>query len=157
MAFKTLTHSFRIAGGKLLLDKMHGEMGKDLFEMAGSLGFDQSLNMDLLLRLAPERIKSGTAAAEFARFAKDAQGRIPVNVKITGTTLQPKVSVKASRTLEGAGKTFTQELMKGLAAKTTPKTKATPESTAAKADSADSAKQDAIQKGRDALKRLLGK
>ena len=157
MAFKTLTHSFRIANGRLLLDKMRGDLGKDVFEMAGSLGFDQSLNMDLVLRLAPERFKVGTAAAQFARFAKDAQGRVPVNVKITGSTLQPKFSVKASSTLEGAGKALTQELVKGLAAKATPKTKAAPESAAAKPDSADSARQDALQKGRDALKRLLGK
>ena len=157
MQFKTLTHSFRIAAGRLLLDKMHGEIGKDLFEMAGSLGFDQSLNMNLLVRLAPDRLKTGTAAAEFARFAKDAEGRIPIDVKITGTTLQPKVSVKASHTLESAGKALTQELVKGFASKATTKATALADSNAAKPDSADSTKEAAIRKGRAALKRLLGK
>ena len=151
MQFKTLTHSFRIAAGRLILDRMKGEVGKDLIEMAGSLGFDQSLDMNLVIRLAPERLRGGTAAAEFGRFAKDAEGRIPVDIKLTGTTMQPKISVKASRTVEAAGKAFTKELVKGLVSK------AKPESGVAKADSADSTKKDAIKKGRDALKRLLGK
>jgi len=157
MAFKTLTHKFRIEGGRLLLDKMSGDIGKDLLEMSGSLGFDQSLNMDLLLRLAPERIKSGTAVGEFARFARDADGRIPIQMKLTGTTLQPKISMKASGTIASAGKALTQELVKGLATKVTTKATATADSAAAKPDSADSTKRAAIQKGRDALKRLLGK
>ena len=151
MQFKTLTHSFRIAAGRLILDRMKGEVGKDLVEMAGSLGFDQSLDMNLVLRLAPERLRGGTAAGQFVRFAKDAEGRIPVDIKVTGTTLQPKISVKASHTIEAAGKAFTKELVKGLVSK------AKPESGVAKADSADSTKKDAIQKGRDALRRLLGK
>ena len=158
MSFKTLTHKFRIAGGRLLLDKMSGDVGKDLLEMSGSLGFDQSLNMDLLLRLAPDRVKSGTAAAEFARFARDADGRIPIQMKVTGTTLQPKISMKASGTLASAGKALGEELVKELTIKAIPKTKTPGDSTAAaKPDSADSTKRAAIQKGRDALKRLLGK
>ena len=70
--FKTLTHSFRIAGGRLILDRMKGDVGKDLVEMAGSLGFDQSLDMNLVIRLAP----NGCAAAP-RRRSSGASRRTP--------------------------------------------------------------------------------
>ena len=48
----------RIEGGRLLLDKVKGDLGADKFEMTGALGMDKSLNLGLLLRLAPERVRA---------------------------------------------------------------------------------------------------
>jgi hypothetical protein len=147
LAFKTLTHSLRIDRGRLLLDKVKGDVGKDLFEMTGSMGFDKSLNVDLLLRLAPERIKGGTALAQFARYARDKDGRLPVTVKVTGTALAPKVSIKPGKTLDIAGERIREEITRSL-------------TEGGKRDSSRSdsaAAVDPLQKGREALKRLLGK
>lgn len=147
LVFKTLTHSLRIDRGRLLLDKVKGEVGKDLFEMVGSMGFDQSLNLDLLLKIAPERIKSGTALAEFARYARDKDGRLPVSITVTGTALAPKFSLKAGKTLEIAGSKLQEQLIQSLA----------------KSSKGDSARHDSTaaddpgKKARDLLKQLLGK
>ncbi|MGH7681231.1 MAG: AsmA-like C-terminal region-containing protein, partial [Candidatus Eiseniibacteriota bacterium] len=147
IVFKTVTHSLRIDQGRLLLDKVKGDLGKDLFEMAGSMGLDQSLNLDMLLRLAPERIKGGTALAQFASYARDKDGRLPINVKITGSALAPKISIKGGKTVDTAVKNLGQEVIKSLT-----------ESGRHDSTRSDStAAVDPLQKGRDALKRLLGK
>lgn len=101
--FQLITHAARIEQGKLLLDKTTGDLGRDLFSLSGALGFDQTLDLDALLRLAPSRVAGGGFLAQLARYAKDAEGRIPVEVKITGTALAPKVSVRPGRLIAEAG------------------------------------------------------
>ena len=152
LAFRTLTSSLRIDRGRLLLDKIKGDLGKDLFEMTGSMGLDKSLDLDLLLRLAPERIKGGTGLAEFARFARDKDGRLPLTVKVTGNALNPKISIKPAKTIEIAGSKLQQEIAKSLAES------ARRDTTRRDSSRTDSTKvEDPLQKGREALKRLLGK
>ncbi|HLQ65642.1 MAG TPA: AsmA-like C-terminal region-containing protein [Candidatus Limnocylindrales bacterium] len=109
--FQAITHAARIDQGKLLLDKVTGDLGKDLFSLAGALGFDQSLDLNALLRLAPSRAAGGGLLAQLARYARDADGRIPVEVKITGTALAPKVSVRPGRLIQAA---TTEILKEGL-------------------------------------------
>lgn len=154
LVFKTITHSLRIERGRLLLDKMKGDLGKDLFELGGSMGLDQSLNLDLLLRLAPERIKGSTALGEFARYARDKDGRLPINVKVTGTTLAPKFSIKSGKTLDTAVGNLAQEIARDVTQGGRHDSTRT-DSTGTRTDS--TAAVDPIQKAREALKRLLGK
>ena len=169
MAFKTISHVLRIEGRRLLLDKVRGDLGSDKFELTGALGMDKSLNLGLLLRLAPERVKGNSALAQFARLARDSDGRLPVQLGIGGTTDAPKVQLKAGNLFGAAGAelrdALTKSLTKSLTEKLTPPTKgsatdstatATPaDSGAAKKDS--SATDDPLKKSRDALRRLLGK
>lgn len=147
LAFKTITQSLRIDRGRLLLDKVKGDVGKDLFELGGSMGLDQSLDLDMLLRLAPERIKGSTALGEFARYARDKDGRLPINVKVTGTAMAPRISVKGGKTLDTAVSNLGKEIARSLTEQGRHDSTRT-DSTAA---------VDPLQKGREALKRLLGK
>jgi hypothetical protein len=128
------------------MDQVKGDVGKDLFEMTGSIGLDKSLNVDLLLRLASDRIKGGTALAEIARYARDKDGRLPVNVKVTGTAMAPTFSIKTSKTLGAAGERLTEEITRSLTGG---------QRDSAGADSA--AADDPLRKGREALERLLGR
>ncbi|MEK7317355.1 MAG: AsmA-like C-terminal region-containing protein [Candidatus Eisenbacteria bacterium] len=169
MAFKTITHVLRIEGGRLLLDKVRGDLGADKFELSGALGLDKSMNLGLVLRLAPERLKGSGALAEFARYSRDAEGRLPIELSIGGTTEAPKVQLKAGKFLDVAGKglkvNLTQALSKSLAEKLAPPKKAGATDTTATSTSADSAgarpdsaaAEDPLKKSRDALRRLLGK
>jgi hypothetical protein len=152
-----LTYSLRIDRGRLLLEKVKGDLGKDLFEMTGSMGLDKSLNLDLLLRLAPDRIKGGTGLAEFARYARDKDGRLPVTIKVTGNALNPKISIKPAKTLEIAGSRLQEEIVKGLTERAR-RDSVRRDTTRRDSTRADSAKvEDPAQRARDALKRLLGK
>ncbi len=147
LVFKTITQSIRIDRGRLLLDKIKGDVGKDLFEMAGWMGLDRSLDVDLLLRLDPSRIQGGTALAAVARYARDKDGRLPVNVRITGTAMAPKFTIKPTKAMQAAGNRLGEQLLKSL---TKP----------AKGDSSASdttAGKEPVDPTTEALKRLLGK
>lgn len=161
MAFKTISHVLRIEGGKLLLDKVRGDLGPDKFELSGALGIDKSLNLGLLLRLAPERVKGSSALARLARYARDADGRLPLELSIGGTTEAPRVQLKAGKFLDIAGRglkeNLAQSLSKSLSEKlAAPKKGGATDSTGAVVDSG-AALEDPLQKSRDALRRLLGK
>jgi len=177
--FQTIAHALRIEGGRLLLDKVSGDLGKDLFSMSGSLGFDQTLDLKGLLRLAPSRVEGGGFLAQIANYAKDADGRIPIDLRITGSALSPKVSVQPANLIQSAGKGLVKDELtkflggsKGDSAKSEPQAarpkgllkqllgdKTAPDTThppkAAPVDSA--AKPDSVNPVRKALQRLFGK
>ena len=169
VAFRTLSHVLRIEGGRLLLDKVKGDLGADKFEMTGALGMDKSLNLGLLLRLAPERVKGNGTLAQFARYARDAEGRLPIELGIGGTTDAPKVQLKAGKLLDIVGQGLKEQLTESLTKSLTPKTppsqpgtvsaqdsaRARGDSTAAKADTTK--QEDPLRKQKEALRRLLGK
>lgn len=166
------THSIRVAGRRMLLDMIRGDLEEDKAEMTGSVGLDHTLDLNLLLRLAPSRVAGGGTLAQIARYAKDAEGRVPVDIKITGTDRAPKISLSPSRTLAAAGQTMghqiVSQLVKGLARRPDSLRKA---DSTLKADSAknvagttkpaparaDSVLVDPLKKARDALKSILGK
>ena len=146
LAFKTLTHSVRIERGRLLLDRIKGDLGKDLFELGGWMGLDKSLDVDLLLRLDRSRIQGGTALATLARYASDPDGRLPLKIKITGTAAAPRISVQPGRTLQVAGSRMAEQLVRNLV-------KPAAGDSAAGDSAADAGRDPSIE----ALKRLLGK
>jgi AsmA-like protein len=165
VAFQTLTHSARIQGGKLMLDKVSGDLGKDLFSITGAVGFDQTLDLNALLRLAPGRVTGSTFLAQLASYGKDAEGRVPIEVKITGNALSPKVNVQPARFIESAGTGFVKEEVGKLLGGNSP---ARPGGASALADSAgrrpDStaahprAARDSLAKTvKGALRKLFGK
>ncbi len=158
VAFRTITQTLRIEGGKLLLDKVKGDLGIDRFDLAGSLGLDQSLNLALHLSLAPQRVKGGGTLGALAAYARDAEGRIPVDVTITGNTRAPAVSLKPGRMLEAATERLKQNLGSQLLKSLAPQAKPGAPAESARAQARpDTTPESALQKGRDALKRLLGK
>ena len=122
LVFKTLQYSAKIDKGRLVLNQVDGALGKDLMQLAGSAGFDKSLDLDLLLKLAPGRVQSSTALGQFANYARDEQGRLPIKVAITGTVTNPKVSLKAASTVEAAGKGLAKEIFENIMGKNRPDT-----------------------------------
>ncbi|MBI4364514.1 MAG: hypothetical protein HY568_03710, partial [Candidatus Latescibacteria bacterium] len=160
VAFQTLTHSLRIAAGRLMLDRIHCDMGADLAEMTGSVGLDRSLDLSLLLRLAPSRFQGGGTLREIARLARDEQGRVPIEVKIGGSDRAPTVSIAPGRALEIMGKQLREKLGSELTGRLTGGAKSgqpADSGRAAPSETADSGASDPLKKGREALKRLLGK
>lgn len=158
-AFRTISHVLRIERGRLLLDKVRGDLGADKFELTGALGLDKALDLRLLLRLAPERVKGGGTLAQLANYARDSEGRIPVELSIGGTTQSPRVQLKSGKLLDIAGQGLKESLAKSLTKKLAPPAGAQ-DSLGGRADStrADSAAaEDPLKKGRDALRRLIGK
>jgi hypothetical protein len=167
------THSVRIQGNKMLIDQARGDLGQDKAEMNGMVGIDHTLDLNVLLRLAPARVKGSTALARFAQYARDAEGRLPVGLRITGLDRAPKITVNTQKLIEAATKQLTSEagrkaldgLVKGLArrpdslrkADSTLASDSTRNQESAGKAPADSAAADPLKKAGDALRQLFHK
>ena len=173
LPFSQASHTVRILGSKLMIDQASGDLGQDKAEMNGLVGLDHTLDLNVLLKLAPARVKGSTALAKFAQYARDSEGRLPVGLKITGLDRAPKITVNTQQLINVATKQITNEagrkildgLVKGISHRPDSVRKA--DSTLA-ADStrnqktvdktpADSTAQDPLKKTRDALKNIFGK
>jgi len=170
LVFKTLKYSAKIDKGRLVLNQVDGALGKDLMQLAGSAGFDKSLDLDVLLKLAPGRIQSSTALGQFANYARDEQGRLPIKVTITGTVTSPKVSLKAASTVEAAGRGLAKEIFDNIMRKNRPDTTRADTSRAradtSRADTTHAAKKPAhadttvsepLKKAQEALQKIFKK
>ncbi len=167
--FTQLTHTVRIQGSKMLIDQAGGDLGPDKAEMNGSVGLDHTLDLNMLLRLAPSRVKGNTALAKFAQYARDAEGRLPLGLKITGFDRAPKITLNTEQLMRTATKQLTSEagrkvmsdLVRGLSrppdtlrqADSTHATDSTRTQATTRATPADST----LRKAGDALKKLFHK
>ncbi len=168
--FSQESHSVRILGNKMLIDQARGDLGQDKAEMNGWVGLDHLLDLNVILRLAPNRVKGSTFLAKFAQYARDEDGRLPVKLKITGLDRAPKIQIDTEMLLRTAGRELgrnlgqqaVNDLIKGISRK--PDTTRKVDSLTA-ADSvgksreppADSTAADPVKKAGDALKRIFGR
>ena len=167
------THTIRILGQKMIIDKAQGDLGEDKAEVTGWVGLDHVLDLNVLLKLAPNRVKGSTFLAKFAQYARDSEGRLPITLKIDGPDRAPRIQVNTQALLEAAGrevgknigKQILENLVKGIARK--PDSVRKVDSLIA-ADSvknqetlpktpADSTAPDPLKQAGDALKRIFGK
>jgi hypothetical protein len=169
LTFKALSYAARVNQGRFLVDQVEGEIGKDLLQLSGSAGFDRTIDLNILLRLASSHIKPGTFLAKFANYARDEQGRLPIKIRMTGNTLTPQFTVSPASTIQAVGRGLAEEALKRMltraradsarAAKSeSARASAAASDTSKKASTPDSAKvPESIRKAQEALKRLLGK
>ena len=171
--FTQETHTVRIQGNRMLIDQARGDLGQDKAEMSGSVGIDHTLDLDVLLKLAPGRVKGSTALARFAQYARDSEGRLPIGLKITGFDRAPKITVNTEQLMAAAtkqlGRNVGEKIVSDLAKRLAPRPDSAraldstlaadsvrnPEAT--RKTAADSTAADPLQKTRDALKKIFGK
>jgi hypothetical protein len=161
--FTQLTHSVRIQGSKMLIDQAGGDLGPDKAEMNGSVGLDHALDLNVLLRLAPSRLKGNTALAKFAQYARDAEGRLPVGLKITGLDRAPKITLNTEQLMRTATKQMTSEvgkkvmsdLVRGISRR--PDSTVTADSTRTPETPRPASADSTLRKAGDALKKLFHK
>jgi len=167
LAFKALSYGVKIQNGRLVINHFGGDIGKDQLAMTGSAGFDKTIELDLLVGLAASHIKPGTALASFANYARDEQGRLPLKIKMTGSTLAPKISIAPATTANAMAKGLAQDILtqlsKRAAAPDTGRAAVARDSARAAADSGKGAppestkEEKSIKQAEDALKRLFHK
>jgi len=161
--FTRLTHTVRIQGSKMLIDQAGGDLGPDKAEMNGSVGLDHTLDLNMLLRLAPSRVKGNTALARFAQFARDAEGRLPVGLKITGLDRAPRITLNTEQLMKTATKEMTSQvgqrvmsdLVRGISRR--PDSTLATDSTRAQGTPRPASPDSTLRKAGDALKKLFHK
>jgi hypothetical protein len=91
--FKTLELPMRVEHGRIISDpiKLNGPAGD--WKLAGALGFDGALDYAVSVTLPPEVVnKLGADAALAAGALADPQGRVLLDLHLSGTTTSPRVS-----------------------------------------------------------------
>ena len=168
--FKTLELPMRIENGRIISDpvKMNGPAGD--WKLAGAMGFDGALDYAVSVTLPPDVVKSlGADAALAAGALADPQGRVLLDLHVSGNAKSPRVALdtkamqarlvgrvsdalaEQSRKLEADAKEAARQAM--LQQLGAPR-----DSTAPRIDLNNKATRDSLERaGRDLLKNLFGK
>jgi hypothetical protein len=92
--FKTLELPMRIENGRIISDpvKLNGPAGD--WKLAGAMGFDGALDYAVSVTLPPDVVKSlGADAALAAGALADPQGRVLLDLHVSGSARSPRVAL----------------------------------------------------------------
>jgi autotransporter translocation and assembly factor TamB len=132
---RTLRNSFRIADSRVWFDDFSADTKDGDFKLVGSVGLDGSLDYKLNAVLSPELSLRFNALGDLSNYLKNDQGRVVLDIKISGPAKNPEFALDTSRPEEK----FKQQMK----AKTQEET--------------DKVKDQLKEKGQDLLKDLLKK
>ncbi|MGB8658649.1 MAG: AsmA family protein [Candidatus Zixiibacteriota bacterium] len=94
---KTLKNSFRVADSRVWFDDFAAVTKDGDFNLTGSVGLDGSLDYKLTAVLSPELSTRFDALGSFSDYVKNEQGRVVLDIKITGPAKNPEFAWDASR------------------------------------------------------------
>jgi hypothetical protein len=124
--FKDWTNSFTVVAGRLQLKDLVIASGDADYLINGSQGLDGSLDYGVTVVLSSalaSRVSLPGLAGEAVQALKSPDGRLPLNLKVTGTTAAPKVALdtaelerrltdKAKERVAGEAKKLQEDLQK---------------------------------------------
>ncbi len=96
ISFKDWSNSFTVVAGRLLLKDLTIASGDADYTINGSQGLDGSLDYGMTVLLSgpmSSRVSLPGLAGEAIQVLKNPDGRLPLNLKVTGTTTAPNVSL----------------------------------------------------------------
>lgn len=96
ISFKDWSNSFTVVAGRLLLKDLTIASGDADYTINGSQGLDGSLDYGMTVLLSgpmSSRVSLPGLAGEAVQVLKNPDGRLPLNLKVTGTTTAPNVSL----------------------------------------------------------------
>jgi len=101
--FRTMKSGFRVGGGRVSVDDFAIDAPDAKWNLAGSVGFDGTLDYRLDIRLSkPLADRAIARAGDFARAFADEKGELLVPLVIGGTALSPSVTVDVSKAMSRA-------------------------------------------------------
>jgi AsmA protein len=132
---RTLRNTFRIADSRVWFDDFSAVTKDGDFKLIGSVGLDGSLDYKLNAVLSPELSLRFDALGDLSQYLKNDQGRVVLDVKITGLAKNPEFALDTSQPEEK----FKQQMKEKAQEQT------------------DKAKDQLKEKGQDLLKDLFKK
>jgi AsmA protein len=132
---RTLRNSFRIADSRVWFDDFSAVTKDGDFKLVGSVGLDGLLDYKLNAVLSPELSTRFDALGDLSQYLKNEQGRVVLDIKITGPAKNPEFALDTSKPEEK----FKQQMKEKAQEQT------------------DKAKDQLKEKGQDLLKDLLKK
>ncbi len=94
---KTLRNSFRVVDGRIWFDDFSATTRDGDFELLGSVGLDGSLDYKLTVVLSEELSLGFDALGDLSGYLKNEQGRVVLDIKISGSASSPNFVLETSR------------------------------------------------------------
>jgi AsmA protein len=94
---KTLRNSFRVENSRVFFDDFLSSTQDGDFELSGSVGMDGSLDYKLNAVLSPELSLKFDALGDLSQYLKNEQGRVVLDIKITGPAKNPEFALDTSK------------------------------------------------------------
>lgn len=94
---KTLRNTFRIADSRVWFDDFSAITKDGDFKLLGSVGLDGSLDYKLNAVLSPELSTRFDALGDLSQYLKNEQGRVVLDIKITGLAKNPEFALDTSK------------------------------------------------------------
>ncbi len=94
---KNLRNSFRITDERVWFDDFSATTKDGDFELIGSVGLDGSLDYMLTAVLSPELSLRFDALGDLSDYLKNEQGRVVLDIKISGLAKNPEFALDTSR------------------------------------------------------------
>jgi len=96
LRFRDLRLPFRVERGRVVTDSLRFAIGSGAWLASGAVGFDGSLDYAVSATLPPEVAgRSGVAQALAAGLLSDDQGRLLLDLRVTGNGKAPRVSLNS--------------------------------------------------------------
>ncbi len=97
VAFRGLGHAFRVAEGRYLVDRLEIDGLDTTWRAGGWIGLDDTIDLDLSVKLPPGFTPDLGTWTFLANTLRDEDGRVQLDLQLTGQASQPKVGLDLSR------------------------------------------------------------
>ncbi len=112
--FRRLDHVFKVEDGRYVVQELEIDGLDTRWLGSGSLGFDDTIDVSLAV-LLPAGFTPDLGQWSFlADTLRDEEGRVHLDLRLTGRASAPNVGVDLSRLTAGTGKSAGEALQKGL-------------------------------------------
>ncbi|MCP4572354.1 MAG: hypothetical protein GY838_08370 [bacterium] len=112
--FRGLDHAFRVADGRYLVDRLEIDGLDTTWRGAGWVGLDDSIDLDLAVKLPPGFTPDLGAWSFLAETLRDANGRVQLDLTLTGRSSKPKVGLDLAGLRASAREDGGESAKKGL-------------------------------------------
>lgn len=110
--FQSWSNVYRIADGRIHIGELKIAAANTDFHINGSQGFDGTLDYRMLVRL-PEalsgKLRIGGLGGELINFLKDKEGRLNLNLLVTGTAASPSFALDTREAEQAAKRALEQK------------------------------------------------
>ncbi|MBN1825388.1 MAG: hypothetical protein JW958_03910 [Candidatus Eisenbacteria bacterium] len=101
LPFRALWSDFAVRDRKVVFDDLQARADDADWTVSGSIGFGGALDYKIQALLSEELSRKYRGNALLGALLGGGEGRVPVHLRLTGTTKKPKVSLDAAETLDG--------------------------------------------------------
>jgi len=103
VAFRKMWSNFSVKEGRVRMDQMEVRSADADWQVSGSVGFEGSLDYDVAVFLSKAVSEKYAKRSDIAGLLMDKDGRIVLDLRVTGSAQNPQIRIDPSKTASRAG------------------------------------------------------